>query len=127
MTMFSGYLIYRLRKRSSELIVYMSIATIGANITILTLLRPSQGTGSAACAAFGFFSVFFYVAEAMWATIIGHTLSLVLVQRNKLISQIGQSDGRIDMRRTRVLRFHVIAWGVSCPSSDYYYCYYYCF
>jgi hypothetical protein len=91
----------------------MSFATMGANITVLSLLQASRSGGTGACTAFGFFSVFFFVAEAIWAAIIAHTLSLVLVQRNALMAQVGHNDGNKDMRRVRVLRFHAVAWGVS--------------
>lgn len=106
-------LLCSLRKRSSELIVYMSIATMGENLTVLSLLQASREGNSAACTAFGFFSIFFSIAGAIWATIIAHTLSLVLLERNKLMTQLKPSDGNKDMRRLRVLRFHSLSWGIA--------------
>ena len=89
----------RLRQKSIELVMWMSCANIGSNLNVLSLLLASNSgrSGSGLCDTFGFFSVFFYVAGALWAMIIANTLSLVLIRRNDLMAQCTQLDSFEDI------------------------------
>ena len=106
----------RLRQRSSELIVYMSIATIGSNITVLSMLHASRVGTNISCSIYGFFAVFFYIAGALWATVIANTLSMVLVQRHQLMAKVGQSESYAGARRNRLIKLHSFVWIVSAAN-----------